>query len=171
MSTTESAGVVDGKRVMVTSPAVATLAGIDFTQREVQVMIGVVRGKTNEEIGSHTGLATMTVKCYVARVFKKVGVGDRASLVSWGYENEVFQGLRPEPQKGSGVALTNREKEITLLVVQGLTNAEIGRRVFLSEDTIKTHLRKAFKKVGATNRSHLVALAYQRGWVPEKEKV
>lgn len=171
MSTTETVGVVDGKRVMVTMPAAATLAGIDFTQREIQVMIGVVRGKTNAEIGAHIGLAEHTVKCYIRRVFKKAEVHDRASLVTWGYVNKVFQGMRPEPRKGTGVKLTDREREITLLAVEGLTNAEIGRKLFLSEDTIKTHLRKTFKKVGATSRSHLVALAFQRGWVPGEEKV
>src|SRR3546814_10055239 len=67
---------------------------------------------------------------------------------------------------GTGEKLTAREVEVTRLVILGLSNAEIGRRVFLSEDTVKTHLRKAFKKVGALDRAHLITLAWQHELVP-----
>ena len=60
-------------------------------------------------------------------------------------------------------ALTEREYECLELVAVGHTNAEIGRRIYLSEDTVKTHLRRLFAKLGARDRAHAVHLAHLRG--------
>jgi DNA-binding CsgD family transcriptional regulator len=49
--------------------------------------------------------------------------------------------------------LTDRETEVMNLVTHGHTNADIGRQLFLGEDTVKTHLRRALHKLGATNRT------------------
>lgn len=49
-------------------------------------------------------------------------------------------------------ALTAREREILRLVVAGLTNAEIARRMYLAESTIKSHLTSAFAKLGVSSR-------------------
>src|SRR5215468_305504 len=49
-------------------------------------------------------------------------------------------------------ALTKREKEILRLVAEGLTNEEIGKRIFISEKTVKTHLTNIFDKLKVNNR-------------------
>ena len=49
--------------------------------------------------------------------------------------------------------LTARQREILSLVVEGLSNAEIGRRLYLSESTIKQHLRAAYKALNVSNRT------------------
>ena len=49
-------------------------------------------------------------------------------------------------------ALTKREKEILKLVAEGLTNEEIGKRIFISEKTVKTHLTNIFDKLKVNNR-------------------
>ena len=54
--------------------------------------------------------------------------------------------------------LTARQLEILSLVVEGLSNAEIGRRLFLSESTIKQHLRAAYKALGVSNRTEAAKL-------------
>lgn len=155
-------------RIFVQSKTIAVPAvrGLVFTQREIQVMIGMARGLANKEIGAHIGLKSNTVKTYVRRVFKKTGVGSRSALVSWGYQHDLFQGLKTHPMMGTGDKLSAREVEMTRLVILGLTNKEIGRRVFLSEDTVKTHLRRTFKKTGAKDRAHLITLAWQHNLVP-----
>lgn len=61
--------------------------------------------------------------------------------------------------------LTQRELDVVELVVDGLTNAEIAARLFLSEDTVKTHLRRILARLGARNRAHLVAEAFRRDLV------
>jgi len=53
--------------------------------------------------------------------------------------------------------LSYREKEILSLVVLGLTNREIARRLFLAESTVKTHLSSAFRKIDARSRAEAVA--------------
>lgn len=52
--------------------------------------------------------------------------------------------------------LTNREQEIILLVEQGMTNQEIAKELFVSENTIKTHLKNIFSKIQAINRTDLI---------------
>jgi DNA-binding NarL/FixJ family response regulator len=61
--------------------------------------------------------------------------------------------------------LTPREREVVLLVAKGLSNLEVGERLFLSEATIKTHLTSILRKLGLRDRTQLVVLAYERGLV------
>jgi DNA-binding NarL/FixJ family response regulator len=59
--------------------------------------------------------------------------------------------------------LTPREVEVLGLVAQGLSNAEIGRVLFISEATVKTHLVRAFVKLGVSDRTAAVTAALSRG--------
>lgn len=63
----------------------------------------------------------------------------------------------------TGTELTAREKQIIRLVSQGLTNREIGRALFLSHMTVKSHLQRIFRKTGAVSRAHLVLFAEVQG--------
>jgi DNA-binding NarL/FixJ family response regulator len=60
-------------------------------------------------------------------------------------------------------ALTARELEVLRLVATGYTNAEIGRKLFIGESTVKTHLLKVFGKLEVDNRTRAVAVARERG--------
>ncbi|MET9779853.1 response regulator transcription factor [Nocardiopsis alba] len=63
-----------------------------------------------------------------------------------------------------GVAeLTARERELTVLVAEGLSNAEIADRLFLSPLTVKTHVNRAMTKLGSRDRAQLVVAAYRYG--------
>lgn len=59
--------------------------------------------------------------------------------------------------------LTARELEILRLVAAGASNREIGAELFISEATVKTHLARAFTKLGVTSRTEAVSLARGRG--------
>jgi DNA-binding NarL/FixJ family response regulator len=61
--------------------------------------------------------------------------------------------------------LTDREREVMAAVAQGLSNGEIGRRLFMSPATARTHVSRAMIKLGARDRAQLVMLAYQCGLV------
>ncbi len=58
---------------------------------------------------------------------------------------------------------TMREIEVLQLVADGLVNREIGQRLFLSEETVKSHVRHLLAKLQARSRAHAVAVGYRRG--------
>ena len=60
-------------------------------------------------------------------------------------------------------ALSARETEVLRLVAAGLTNADIGRRLFIGEATVKTHLLRAFNKLGVADRTAAVTTAMRHG--------
>jgi DNA-binding NarL/FixJ family response regulator len=69
---------------------------------------------------------------------------------------------RPPPAVSS---LTERELEILKLLARGLSNAELGAQLYLSEPTIKTHLSSIFRKLGVRDRVQAVIAAYDAGLV------
>lgn len=58
--------------------------------------------------------------------------------------------------------LTPRELQILAAIADGRSNGEIGRDLHVSEDTVKTHVQRMFRKLDARARSHAVALGYQQ---------
>jgi DNA-binding NarL/FixJ family response regulator len=74
---------------------------------------------------------------------------------------------RPVPGRaGDRLAdLTPRETEVLVLVAEGLSNAEISGRLFLSPATTKTHVSRILTKLAARDRAQLVAIAYESGLV------
>jgi DNA-binding NarL/FixJ family response regulator len=60
---------------------------------------------------------------------------------------------------------TAREIEVLQLIAEGLVNREIGHRLFLSEETVKSHVRHLLAKLQARSRAHAVAVGFRRGLV------
>jgi two-component system nitrate/nitrite response regulator NarL len=87
-------------------------------------------------------------------------------LLAEGATNPLPRSPQPSPS-GTEVsplgALTARELEILRHVIDGQTNKQIGRKISLSEITIKGHLRVAYKKIGAANRADAVRIALHYG--------
>lgn len=74
----------------------------------------------------------------------------------------LAQGLTtsgPQPEQLPSEELTVREREILKYLVQGLTNKEIAAATHLATDTIKTHLRNIYRKLGVKNRSQAISAA------------
>lgn len=67
----------------------------------------------------------------------------------------VLRELEQEP--------TAREVEVLQLVADGLVNREIGQRLFLSEETVKSHVRHLLAKLQARSRAHAVSVGFRRG--------
>jgi DNA-binding CsgD family transcriptional regulator len=64
------------------------------------------------------------------------------------------------------VGLTQREHEILGLIAQGLSNREIGEKLFVSENTVKTHASRLFEKMQVNRRVHAVQRGKELGLIP-----
>jgi len=73
---------------------------------------------------------------------------------------EVARQLHQQ-QSGPNWVLTKREREVLQLIAEGLTNTEIGERLFLSTTTVDTHRKHLLLKMGARNSAEMVKLAFQ----------
>jgi DNA-binding NarL/FixJ family response regulator len=79
---------------------------------------------------------------------------------------DEFAARAREPQTTLDVSLlTDREREVVALVGEGLSNDEIGERLYMSGATAKTHVSRAMIKLGARDRAQLVVFAYEAGLV------
>jgi DNA-binding NarL/FixJ family response regulator len=101
------------------------------------------------------------------RAVRVAAAGD--ALLSPGVTKRLLErvagGLKPAPPAGELNTLTDREREVLALVGLGLTNGEIGERLFLSPLTAKTHVSRIMTKLDARDRVHLVVVAYESGLV------
>jgi DNA-binding NarL/FixJ family response regulator len=69
------------------------------------------------------------------------------------------------PSKDLEQQPTAREIEVLQLIAEGLVNREIGGRLFLSEETVKSHVRHLLAKLQVRSRAHAVAVGFRRGLI------
>jgi len=96
-------------------------------------------------------------------------VADGGALLSPGVTRRLISEFasRAKPPQPAGLlgALTDREREVLALVAEGLSNAEIAARLYVSPATAKTHVSRAMVKLGVRDRAQLVVIAYESGLV------
>lgn len=136
---------------------------------------------TRRLLASHPSaqVLMLTLAEDVDGVARAVNAGARGYLVKDASREELAAAVTyvmsddvpvPAPRRGDAPAgappaLTEREMQVLSGMSRGRSNAEIGRELYLSEDTVKTHARRLFRKVGATDRAHAVALGFRWGLV------
>lgn len=76
---------------------------------------------------------------------------------------KVAERLVARMRRPATVALTGRETDVLNAVADGLSNADIGRRLVIGEATVKTHLLRVFAKLDVKDRTHAVMVALERG--------
>ena len=94
------------------------------------------------------------------QIVRAVKVAKEGKIVA---PRELLEYLISNEDIGSLDILTNRQREILNLVGEGLTNAQIAKRLFLTESTIKQHLRAAYKVLGVSNRTEAARLVRNNG--------
>lgn len=80
--------------------------------------------------------------------------------------NDNPDGVGDAPVGGRRGALTPREREVLALLADGLSGARIAERLVLSPETVRTHVRNAMAKLGASTRSQAVAIALRDEQIP-----
>jgi DNA-binding NarL/FixJ family response regulator len=89
---------------------------------------------------------------------------ERRAVTAPTQEADVIQ-LAPLLAEREPGRLSDREIEVLQLAADGFTNREIGHILFVSEQTVKSHIRALLAKLPARNRAHAVAVAFRRGLV------
>ena len=84
------------------------------------------------------------------------------SFKVWGAAEEQPQGAAPATGEA---ALSEREAAVLEAVARGLSNREIGRQLWISEQTVKFHLRNVYRKLGVSSRTEAARYAYRMGLV------
>ncbi|MBB6406695.1 response regulator transcription factor [Arthrobacter sp. AZCC_0090] len=85
------------------------------------------------------------------------GAAQGKSVMSAPVASKLFQQLRNPDE-----VLTPREAELLSLLTRGLSNRELGKRLFISEATVKTHLAHIYAKLGVETRAAAIAVAIRR---------
>lgn len=106
------------------------------------------------EAGVHGYLLKETPAGELAGAIRRIHAGER--VIAPELALTAFDGKDP---------LTPRERQVLKLAGDGLPNAEIGRRLFLAEGTVRNYLSEALQKLGAENRIEAWRIARDKGWL------
>jgi non-specific serine/threonine protein kinase len=90
------------------------------------------------------------------------GRGDRIAAALWPGPDRA-----PRPPAGLAAQLTKREREVAELITEGLTNREIGARLFIAERTVDTHVSRILAKLGCSSRAQVAATVAAAGTAPD----
>jgi DNA-binding CsgD family transcriptional regulator len=109
----------------------------------------------------------------VAATFSALGIwlglkltSKRERLVTKEVPAPAGQPFRPDDGRREALGITPRELEILELIAQGLSNREIAEKLFVSENTVKTHSSRIFDKLGAKRRTQAVQLGKELHLIP-----
>jgi two-component system response regulator DegU len=138
------------------SPATRVMILTAFSDEEnvLNAAKGGARGYVPKGVPSATLVQAIKSVC-------NGGVWIDKDIPSWEIFEEIAEAqshAQPQPREATATldeslkALTRRELEILRLVAEGLTNEEIGKKIFISEKTVKTHLTNIFDKLKVNNR-------------------
>jgi DNA-binding NarL/FixJ family response regulator len=139
---------------------------------------GVEAARRILSVSPQTAVIMMTMAEDVEGVARAVNAGARGYLVKDASREElttmITQALadaaartvpRAKVEEGGLPALTERELQVLRGMGRGRSNSEIGKELYLSEDTVKTHARRLFRKLGAADRAQAVAKGFRWGLV------
>ena len=88
------------------------------------------------------------------------------ALLSPSVTRRLIEEFTRRPQTGSIERLsmlTEREREVLLLIARGLSNQELAEQLFIADNTVKTHVKRIFTKLGARDRAQAIVIAYESG--------
>jgi len=117
-----------------------------------------------------TGYNHYAIKAIKETVFdyllKPIDVDDLKEAIEK-YKNRISRAIvtNNEDLTTNPVILSDREKEVLKLIMQGKTSKQIADELFISKTTVDTHRKNILEKTGARNSSELITMALEKGWV------
>jgi DNA-binding NarL/FixJ family response regulator len=76
---------------------------------------------------------------------------------------EEFASRPPRSDNPRFADMTDREREVLIAIARGLSNEELAETLYISKNTVKTHVKRVLTKIGARDRVHAVVMAYESG--------
>jgi DNA-binding NarL/FixJ family response regulator len=150
-------------RAIAADPALADVRVVVLTTFELdEYVFEAMRAGASGFLVKHTEPAELV------RAVRVVADGD--ALLSPSVTRRLVSEFAARTKAPAGPAtelseLTSRERQVMALVAEGLTNAEIGERLYMSPATARTHVSRILTKLGARDRTQLVVMAYESGLV------
>jgi DNA-binding NarL/FixJ family response regulator len=135
--------------------------------------ISAIRGESPD-----ARIIVLTTHAGDFQVSRAIKAGARAYLLKGMLGNELLETIRAVhagkkrlsaeiaaeiAEHAADDALTPREIDVLRLVARGNANKEIARKLSLTEETVKTHVKNILAKLGASDRTHAVAIGFKRG--------
>jgi len=114
--------------------------------------------------GASGFLLKRTEPAQLAGAIRVVAGGE--ALLSPSVTRRLIEEFTRRPQVGTNdrlADLTEREREVLLMIARGLSNQELAERLFIAENTVKTHVKRIFTKLGARDRAQAIVMAYEGG--------
>ncbi|MGY2027039.1 response regulator [Nocardia gipuzkoensis] len=156
--------ILDGlaaTRMIAEDPRLADVRVVVLTTFELdEYVFEALRSGATGFLVKHTEPADLV------RAVRVVAAGD--ALLSPGVTRKLiaeFSARAKTPPPATLTELTDREREVMTSVAEGLTNAEIGERLYMSPATARTHVSRILTKLNARDRTQLVVMAYEAGLV------
>ena len=113
------------------------------------------------------GLLEVGAAGYITKGMLPASILEAVRAVAQGQGRWFVNPARSAPAGACG-DLSPREREVLALVAQGLTNAEVAERLFISAHTVRNHLSRCFNKLGFTTAREAIAWAWQNGLGAQK---
>ena len=124
---------------------------LDAAWEDLMARRHVVRGWSVTDVDGHPVPISVAATCDIPEPGRHLGV--------------ILSMVGDAPAGAAQPRLSQREREITRLLAQGLSGERIARELFLSPETVRTHIRNAMEHVGARTRAHLVAIALRESLI------
>ena len=136
---------------LVRDPAIARVAIYSFDHTEADLLAAM-------DAGAAAYLSKATPADRLVDQLERIAAGEQVTTASGLLATAATRSDRRWP--GQELGLSEREAEVAVLAALGRPNADIGQSLCIGIDTVKTHLRRAFRKVGVRNRTELSVLLH-----------
>ena len=133
-------------------------------KRHPHVKVVILSVSTDERL-----IETILARGASAYIVKSVNPVDLPAALRQAVDGTVFSAIGLPEQTAPGAAktagLTDRELAILSALARGLSNGQIGKELWIAEQTVKFHLTNVYRKLGVANRTEAARFAYQQGLV------